>query len=1030
MINWSNFSKYWLLIGCWAVVRIATAQQLYPVKSDNGCGFINAAGELVVDTSWSRCTQMDGYSYAKACNDEGCHLFTSNGIRITTEALDSLWHFNDDLFIAQQKNKRLLFRARKGKTEIIVQTDSLQLLPEKKKLQAWMNKSTYLIDQAGKLYFYELELTSIEVLDDQHLLVHKDDKVGIIDWEGRPYLAVQYDSLEHYEGGIRFYTDSLQGFKKELISVDPVTHEHETLFLPAIYSDIRFFGDYFIRCEREDSIISLYDIPQKKELTTSFHDQAEPFNYYYHVLEEQEKKALISRSGEELTPMVYDGFFETYDQHRVVYLRDDRYGFLNEDGEELTQPIFDRVYAFKSTGLDPRSFSKYKKDDLFGLVTKDGELLTEAVYYNIQFISDDRAACTRKDSTVEVFMIDPSTANVLGSYQLLSEKQLEIKTSMEKVDYDRLEGAVKPSPDGLFHAYAPVNVEKEGKYRYGGEFYYDIDYWLVGEGRVLQLSSLVDSTLAPMDNMFELLSVQGKGGYGYEKSITYSTHHYRNVELIDSAYFKATRLDGTIDVLNPGLYELSFRAKVPGKGTKVLYTKDLRGVNEHYYRIFTTVDSKGDTIELLLDTPDLEALPLKPIYNSLQVAEKYVMGRKDSLWEMALPDSVTIPGKNVDIDITPTHFISKQHYPFTDVYDRQGDQTMRVNHLEIVDQHSDLVLVELDSGYNYITPEGTFLLNHQVKEATPYVHGYASILVDDAYTAIDHSGRAITDTLSQMPLAYSEEGTAIVYLNRSFRLMDTQGQFLSDESYAHISRISDAKLYRVKKERGEGYGLMNLSGKKVNNALYQDIKSTGGNLLHVKNSKGDGLVSGDNGKELLKPKYDNLRYAGYGLYVVSKRGKWGVVDEKGDWVLKRKYHSIGSFNRHGFARVLSRKGKCYLLSDGTLTEDRPQKSPVVEESVEKIQDLPLISYNGYLGLSDPYISPRYDQVKQLGNGVLIARRFNRFAIGRLTNGEVLEVSGQWLDATLVGEGVVKVDRVGQISYYSLKENQWVWHRQR
>lgn len=128
--------------------------------------------------------------------------------------------------------------------------------------------------------------------------------------------------------------------------------------------------------------------------------------------------------------------------------------------------------------------------------------------------------------------------------------------------------------------------------------------------------------------------------------------------------------------------------------------------------------------------------------------------------------------------------------------------------------------------------------------------------------------------------------------------------------------LNKAKIYLTSLEHGFipaastnpfQYGLIDIEGNSITEAKYSDFDFLNNGFIKVTVNKSKTIFKNDplnnlygilnqEGKEILEPKFEEIRDYSEGLIAVKKDDKWGFVDEWGDIVIDFKFKSVGDFN--------------------------------------------------------------------------------------------------------------------------------------
>lgn len=273
---------------------------------------------------------------------------------------------------------------------------------------------------------------------------------------------------------------------------------------------------------------------------------------------------------------------------------------------------------------------------------------------------------------------------------------------------------------------------------------------------------------------------------------------------------------------------------------------------------------------------------------------------------------------------------------------------------------------------------------------------------DEKYGVINKDGEEIIDTnfdMIQIPNPSKDIFVCMSNYNAETGSYETkiynknrEELFTNYEKVEAISRqesldnIPYEKSVLKYKENGK-YGLINLSGKKITNPIYDDIQALEykEGMLTVKQNDKFGIIN-INGDEIIKVKYDGIQADQYSLnenhnkkagFIVSIKTndgyKFGYINYKGKTLLETEYNEIARINYinddESVYLVAFKNGQAGLFKN---------KSKVLENEYEDIQfdninNLLILQRNGKQGVSDldgkKIIQLEYDNIIITGNSI-------------------------------------------------------------
>lgn len=1008
-----------LFVACNLFFVVVYGQHLYHFSTDKGCGFVNSAGEVVVQPQFLECSYSYEHQVAYTKSQQGWQIINRAAQPIVEERYDSITHWGKGLILAQNQQGIAVFLREDNKVKLQYSIDSLRSYKYKERdyLQVFQNRATFLVSTNAKSYFEGLGLDSLSSNWDNSFIVSKDGLYGILDINGEAFLSIDYDSLQYYDAGLKYYKNGKVGYKKQFFYRDLKTKKQVEMEFPADYDEIINFGKHFVKLVK-DNQINLFDIETQELITDDLPANALPFNQYFHKLKQGRLVGLCSLDGTPLTTAKYSKLLDSGHPKRVLFTKGGFFGFIDEDGNELTEAKFEKLYPFEAWGLLPRPFTKYKEGRLFGLVDINGDTLTGAKYLDVRLISDDRAACMKSDSSAVVYILDKRTGSIEDWYDLSHINQLNVVRETKSAGINDLYVGEERYNDKSFSYYV-MNNNYGKKERYDDGRYSNILMKEIEEYKLFLLFIPWGETFDPTDEIFTVLTnYTTDTDNGEMNRLDVTDEYYKSVALIGDNVLRGVRISGDVDYLDLSFRRmyLSYKHKY---GTDKFLVKDILNGNKYYPRVYE-VEKDMQFKRYLLPYSKFTKNHIEPIYDSLILKGKTVFGRTNGYWDFAKPDTLSLPNYTVGVSMNDTvimsHSLDTSYY----VYDNKGNEKYRFESFELIHESDNgMALVKTDTLYNYLNPFGELILDTSVSEASEFQHGFAFLKLNEKYSIINRKGEVVLDSLSRA-LKFNRKGVAVYYENKKYGLLDTTGAIVDTAKYNQIKVIKGTDYYTFKVERNSELGVLNSKGEVVLESGYKKIKSLGGALLSLETATRKRGVFNLQTKELIKPKYDKVKSAGNQSVIISKGTMVGLYNQDKGWLVPVKQKSVSGF-RYGFATIKSKKENFYVLEDGTITTDQPKKVYPIKAVADT---LTYDKKDSYVGLNKVNIPIRYDKVIQLEkNKSYIGMRFSKFTLHDYV-GTTKITSDTWLSSEILDKDVLRVNTVEGIKYYNLLTEQW------
>lgn len=159
----------------------------------------------------------------------------------------------------------------------------------------------------------------------------------------------------------------------------------------------------------------------------------------------------------------------------------------------------------------------------------------------------------------------------------------------------------------------------------------------------------------------------------------------------------------------------------------------------------------------------------------------------------------------------------------------------------------------VDGNFGFINTSGEWMIEPQFEEVRKFQDGLAAYKMNGLWGFVDRMGTKITAAQFEQVSDF-RRGIATVKQSGKQNLIDRNGNFLLTEGYDRISLGAD-------------------------------------NYFISENNEQFGLIAPD-GKEIIEPKFEELRREDLNRILVRMGDKYGIIDEKGDYLLPIYYKNI------------------------------------------------------------------------------------------------------------------------------------------
>lgn len=203
--------------------------------------------------------------------------------------------------------------------------------------------------------------------------------------------------------------------------------------------------------------------------------------------------------------------------------------------------------------------------------------------------------------------------------------------------------------------------------------------------------------------------------------------------------------------------------------------------------------------------------------------------------------------------------------------------------------------------WGYINDRGEWVIKPQYEYAAQFQsNGYAVVQVNGHSGMIDLMGRQVVPPIWDSISSYSE-GRAIVIDKQGFKVMDENGQIVTDKAYSYIApyRNERAVFANVNTDNPDSqrYGYLDLQGHEVIAPQYEDAGDFHAGKAVVKLKKKSYSLIDRNGARLSSYPYAYVGALGDGLLPFQKEssGKFGYINERGKIIISPQYRTALPF---------------------------------------------------------------------------------------------------------------------------------------
>lgn len=271
---------------------------------------------------------------------------------------------------------------------------------------------TKVIDSKNKEKLTEYDLVEvIENKDSNNILwyeeevlrVKKDNKYGLIDYNGKEILPTEYDSIEALEG----VKNSLIIKKEEKVGL---CDNQGNIIIEPEYKEIKAIGNDYKNgyvVINSDNKYGLVDFTKQVILEPKYEEVKTVTSTNSYVVKEEGKLKVINKDLETLVENKFDDV-KQINNGNIVFVKNKKYGIMNTQGQITTKAEYDNIeYAFDN-------YYMAQKSGKYGIIDVNNQNVVPFDYEKISY---------RKEADfIEVEKKDAESTEILNNK---FEKQLE-----------------------------------------------------------------------------------------------------------------------------------------------------------------------------------------------------------------------------------------------------------------------------------------------------------------------------------------------------------------------------------------------------------------------------------------------------------------------------------------------------------------------------------------------------------------------------------------------------------------------------
>ncbi len=338
-------------------------EDVFKIQKEGKYGLINIDGKEILTPEYEEISTLKGLKNSIIIKKDGkVGLVNTSGAIIISPNYTDIQKFDDDYkhgYITIDENKKYGLVSYAGSTILENKYEKINQIYGENYFLISEGDKQKVINSTGEIIL-ENGYDKISQINTDGVVFIKDDKYGFMDYEGKVKIEQQYSELKEISSGI------LRAKKDNKYGLIDLENKEKIGFK---YKDIYYEQNAgFYVGEAENYSSDIIDTEFNTKLTGIISELnkdkgylklkiSDEYKYYNFKFEEKDVKELLSSNK------------------IFVSKKDNKYGFIDKDGNIVVDYIYDEALELNSYG-----YAAIKKDNLWGAINAKGEVTIEPKY--------------------------------------------------------------------------------------------------------------------------------------------------------------------------------------------------------------------------------------------------------------------------------------------------------------------------------------------------------------------------------------------------------------------------------------------------------------------------------------------------------------------------------------------------------------------------------------------------------------------------------------------------------------------------
>jgi hypothetical protein len=338
------------------------------------------------------------------------------------------------------------------------------------------------------------------------------------------------------------------------------------------------------------------------------------------------------------------------------------------------------------------------------------------------------------------------------------------------------------------------------------------------------------------------------------------------------------------------------------------------------------------------------------------------------------------------------------------------------------DFNEGLAVVSVNGQFGYINKNDEFIIQAKYDATYRFSNGFAAVEIDGLWGYINKQGEMTIDPQYDRAYSFDEHGIAQVVTNMKTLFINKAGdeEFVVPSNYKCniiFSHMMNGYSVIYKSLLNSKAGLIDRNGKTILEPDYELVRYISDGLASVYKDEKWGFVN-RSGEIVIEPKYEHTSYFSDGLAYFSENERYGFIDTNGDVVIEPRFKNVQLFAEGLPAVSLENELRGYIDKSGKYVI-----KPKFEIANQFSEDLAAVSIDGekygFIDKSGEFkIEKKFESARSFSEG--FAQVWINKKCGYINKKGKLVLDTVYEDCRKFSSGVAAVSKDSETIYINIK----------